>query len=234
MQMTKRYLFPPRPAKDPVPYTQIDMFKGYGWVAQTKYNDHRLLISLDANGVEIFNRHREHPRAYVLPDDLRAEIVAVCHGLLGLSREQWSYLDGGLLHNKSRWLANTIAIWDILVREGDFLLGTTYSSRYNWLLSKVQKDEPFLVTVGSQQFDFGIKLSDHIFLPRLWESYSEAWEFTQRVNAAAGWKGPGDGEPVVEGVILKDPQGILSVPTREDNNTTWSTRCRVRTGRHRM
>ena len=236
MKLTERYIFPPRPLHDPVPYDKIGMYSRYSWKAQVKYNDKRSEISISNGSVELFNRHKSKHKTFVLTAELREELLTVARDVLGLDVSQWSYLDGGLLDGKNRHISGLIVLWDILVREGDWLVGSTYAERYEWLLVRAMAagGKPFLVKINGQEFDFGIKLSEHVFLPRLLNDYATVWEFVQAVNKAAGWKGPGDGEPVVEGVILKDPCGVLKPDNgKSENNNDWSARSRVRTGRHR-
>ena len=148
--------------------------------------------------------------------------------------EGWSYLNGGLLDGKNRHFSGILAIWDVLVCEGEYLVGSTYGERHGWLEKKAAEHEcgPYVVNIGGQEFTMGIKLSEHIFLTTSHPNAAIAWDFTQRMNAAGGWKGKGDGEPLVEGIVVKDQNGKLEYAMKEDNNSCWSARCRVRTGRH--
>jgi hypothetical protein len=237
MKLQQRYIYPPRPLHDAVPFSEIQMYSTYGWVGQIKVNDKRTEISVNNADVQIFNRHNGTHKTFTLTAELKAELLHICQNILGLDISRWSYLDGGLLDGKSKFISGVLAIWDILVQEGDWLLGTTYGARYEWLLEKATAAGcgSFMVTINGQEFDFGIKLSEHIFLPRTFKDFNIAWDFTQAVNKAAGWSTETGGEPVLEGVIVKDPNGILKPDNgKEENNTSWSARSRVRTGRHRQ
>lgn len=236
MKLKERYIFPPRPLHDPVPFDRIGMYARYSWQAQIKYNDKRSEISVNNGLVELFNRHKSKHKTFTLTAELREELLVVFRDVLGLDVSQWSYLDGGLLDGKNKHISGLFVIWDILVREGEWLIGSTYGERYKWLLEKAEAigGKPFIVEINGKQFDFGIKLSEHIFLPRVSNDYQAVWDFVHAVNTAAGWSTATGGEPVVEGVILKDPSGVLKPDNGvEENNNTWSARSRVRTGRHR-
>lgn len=236
MKLAKRYIFPPRPFHDPIPYDKIGMYAKYGWQTMLKYNDKRTEFSVSNNSVEIFNRHKSTHKTFTLSKELHDELLTVFKDIFGLDTADWSYADGGILDGKSKHISGLIVIWDILVRNSDWLLGSTYQERYNWLLEKAVAagNKPFIVTINGQEFDFGIKLSEHVFLPRFFNDLSTAWELTQLVNKAAGWSTEGGGEPVLEGVILKNPSGILKPDNgKAENNNDWSARSRVRTGRHR-
>jgi hypothetical protein len=229
MQIAKRYIFPPRPQKAAVPYERVDMYKRAGWYAQLKYNDKRTVFSIEHGKAEIFNRHHTKHKTYNLSEELRDEIVQAAV-VFGLDTDQWNYLDGGLLHGKHKLMKDTFVIWDILVRNGDWLLNTTYKSRYDTLASP---RDPFMVDINGTEFNFGIKITDHIFVPRLWENYQEAWDYVKKVNDAAGWK-EGQGECLLEGLVVKNPAGRLKPAFKEENNAEWQSRCRIKTGRHKF
>ena len=156
--------------------------------------------------------------------------------MFGLKDDAWSYIDAGLIHGKHKSITNTIAIWDILVRDNEWLIGTTYQARYKQIAACASGS--FMIKLGKSEFDFGLRLTDNIFIPRIYTDYQEAWDVVTAANEAVGWKEPtmkvSYGEPVLEGIVLKNPNGILEAGHKEKNNTTWYSRCRVRTGRHRF
>lgn len=225
---SSRYIYPPRPMKEAVPFDSVDMYKRSGWIAQTKFNDLRTVFSIENSQAKIFNRHHGPHKTYTLSDALRAEIVEAAEKF-GLDLDKWNYLDGGLLHGKHKIMKDTLVIWDILVRDNDWLLNTTYKERYD---SLVVTSDPFIVDVNGTKFDFGIKVTENIFVPHLWDSYQEAWDFVKIVNEAAGWVEGEGGECLLEGIVVKDPNGRLKPAVRENNNADWQSRCRIRTGRH--
>jgi len=237
MKLAKRFIYPPRPMKDAIPFSEVKMYSQYGWIGQVKWNDKRTEISVSDGGVEIFNRHNGVHKTFTLTDELREELLTVFRDVFGLDISNWSYADGGLLDGKNKHISGLFVIWDILVREGEWLVGSTYQDRYNWLLEKAVAagGKPFIVTINGKEFDFGVRLSEHIFLPRVSEDFNSIWEFTQAVNKAAGWNSPKDGEAVLEGIVAKDPNGILKPDNGKiDNNTDWSARSRIYTKRSRF
>lgn len=225
MKITKRYLYPPRPLKDAVPRESLDMYNG--WLAQLKYNDQHCTISIDDSTTQFHNRHNGLLKSY--PDYLNTEITQVRKQL---NLQGWSYLDGGVLQNKSRFLTGLLVIWDILVNDSEWLLGSSYKSRYESLLAITS--EKFVIDIGGKSFDIGLKLSDHILIPKMYNDHEEAYALVDTINKAAGWDESAGGEPVLEGVVMKSPSGVLGFAISENNNTTWSVRSRVRTGRHRF
>ena len=229
MKFAARYIYPPRSAKGSTPRDQLAPLKKYGWKAQCKLNDKRLCLSIDDGKITFYNRHNAIHKTYTPPTWLQEEILQACQ-ILGLTTDdEWQYLDGGLLHGKHKHFADTIAIWDILVRNSEWLLNTTYQERYDSLIAKLVEHEHYIITIGGKQFDLGIKITEHIFIPHLYDDYDEVWKIVDEANAAAGWKG--EGEALLEGCVLKQPSGKLTPGFRPDNNSAWQTRSRIQTGR---
>lgn len=228
MKLQERYIYPPRPSHDPVPFEQIGMYYAYEWKSQIKVNDLRTEFSVVSDTVTFFNRHKATYKNSVVPEYLPSEILEVCNKL-ELGTSEWSYLDGGMMCCKNKAVSGIVAIWDILVKRGDWLLNTTYQARYDMI---VKSNEPFTITINGYNFDIGYKLSEHIFVPYIYDNFNEPWELTNAVNAAAGWKNVG--EPVLEGIVVFDPNGKLDPDNgKKENNVLWRARSRVHTGRHR-
>jgi hypothetical protein len=186
-----QYIFPPRP-QDAIPLDEARLFADMGWIAQLKYNDSRCLIKYKPGGIpEMWNRHAERFRTYNAPDWLLDQLAKL-HNRLGLSKTDWSLLDGGLLDQKHSAIKDTIVIWDILVLDGLHLLGSTYEDRYNFLLNTltggVNHTVPWLYSHKSHgPLDFGVRLDDNVFMPRNYQG--------NRANYPDDHGHPNDGNP---------------------------------------
>lgn len=236
-----QYIFPPR-AKTCCPKNEAVIFLEMGWKPQLKYNDSHILIKLlpkstNSQNIEIWNRHGEKLRDYTAQDWLLEQIEQVASDLW-LSADAYHLLDGGLLDRKHRAIKDSIVIWDILVRDGEHLLGTTYAERYNSLCSKTTGETWWYTHPKHDPVDFGLKLSDNIFLVRQYEKedWEMIWNVVELVNApfttvAGGTKAV---SPVIEGVVLKDYSGRLEMGFRELNNDSWLAKSRIETKRHRF
>jgi hypothetical protein len=207
------------------------MFHTYNWVAQLKVNDLRTEFSVAGDDVEFFNRHNGKHQPSRIPQYMAIEVLEICRKL-GFGTSGWNYLDGGLMCCKNRQVSGIAAIWDILVLQGEWLLDTTYQYRYSLITQR--NLEPFIITVGGKDFDIGLKLSEHVFVPRLYEDYNIPWQLAKDVNTAAGWMGKDDGENILEGVVVKNMSGLLKPGLREKNNDSWAARSRLTTGRSRF
>lgn len=234
------YIFPPRPT-DAIPKEDTDTWGRLGWVAQYKFNDARCLIKYTPDGaIELWGRHAEKFRNYHTPDFLRDEL-ATLRDRLGLQTNEYSLLDGGLLDFKHESIRDTIVIWDILVQNGQHLLGTEYITRYKTLIDAQCEwagNPPHLWMYHPPHgkhpdINFGRACSEHIFIPENWayKDWPTLWDTVDMVNTPYFAVGKG---PVLEGMVIKDPKGTLQRGWQEKNNGDWMTRSRVTTGRHKF
>lgn len=223
-----QYIYPPR-AKECTPRKETQIYKDLGWLAQFKYNDTRCLIKLKEDGrVELWGRHAERLK-YTPSVDLQDQLQEIRNQLPG-----YCLLDGGLLHSKHPAIKHTIVIWDILVKDSEHLISTTYKNRYQSLiLDLVFKSDNCkskdLQNYSHEGFTLGMKFTDDIFIPyniqpNEWEM---AWDMVDNINTLY----PNNG-PLIEGLVFKDLEGELEYGFNEKNNSTWMSRSRVPTGRH--
>jgi hypothetical protein len=227
-----QYFYPPR-SQDAVPRADTEMFKDFGFVAQLKYNDSHALVKYCVDGtIELWNRHAERFRTYTAPDYLLAELHEIGQRL-GHKPGTVTILDGGLLDQKHRSIKNTIVVWDILVLNDEYLIGTTLDERYNKLFAQAT-----LMPWTHKGHQFGLKFTENVFLPQNWtpDKWDACWDLVHLVNAPYTIGEPGDPnyeiKPLLEGLVYKQSSGVLELGLKEKNNSTWIMRSRVKTGRH--
>jgi len=234
------YIYPPR-AHAVIPRADIGFYADMGWIAQLKYNDTHLLLKYLPNGtIELWSRHAERIRNYTCPDWIMEQLQAL-PDLLGLPRGEYHLLDGGILDGKHPALKDSFVLWDILVRSGEQLLGTTYLQRYNELFGNA----PTIPWVYSHPEHgptrLGTSITPNVFYPGNipGSEWNTAWDsIVTVVNKPFTVGKPGDKNykisPLLEGLVLKDPSGALEYGFREANNESWLVRSRVTTGRHQF
>ena len=222
----EQYIYPPRPDQA-IPRDQTEFLGEMGWLAQLKYNDSRCLVKYLPDGdIELWNRHGERFRDYTCPDWLTDQLRAL-RAELGLSADGYHLLDGGLLDKKHRAIKDTIVIWDILVRDSEHLLGTTYKDRYQSILTG---DVPWHWESYKLGLTWSKTTTPNILMPELWphQTWSDLWDMIHEINKpfenVCG--------PLIEGLVFKDPNGELGMGFTEKNNSSWVMRSRVATGRH--
>ncbi len=227
-----RYIYPPR-SDSCVPFTESSHYADLKMIAQLKYNDTRNLVSYGSGTHILWSRHKSPHKAFTPSDSLNSEIASL-RSILGFSDDRWSYIDGGILDKKHHFIKQTMIVWDILVMNDEYLVDTTYESRYNMLASKCS--EPYIVNVNGLTMDIGLKLTENIIVPRIINS--DAWESTwnaiNELNAKLGFI-PGEKStcgPLIEGFMFKDMKAKLEYSSKQVNNSSWNVRCRIETGRH--
>ena len=227
-----QYIYPPR-SQDAVPRKDTEMFKDFGFVAQLKYNDSRCLVKYCIDGdIQLWNRHAERFRTYTAPDYLLAELHELGQRL-GHKPGTITILDGGLLDQKHRAIKHTIVIWDILVKNNEHLVGTTLDSRYDQLFAQATI-KPWVF----KHYDFGLQFSENVFLPRNFQAcmWDQLWDIIEEINKPYTIGKPGDLDykisALLEGIVLKQSDGVLEFGFKPANNSSWLMRSRICSGRH--
>jgi len=227
------FIYPPRPEQC-LPRDQTDFLGEMGWLAQLKYNDSHLLVKYSNSQIELWNRHGQRLN-YTCPDWLQ-EQLQVLRVELGLAENGYHLLDGGLLDSRHRAIKDTIVIWDILVRNGEHLLGSTYQERYNNIAQKAEI--PWHFNNHKFGLTWGKSTTPNIFIPENWphQTWSDLWNLITEVNAPYTIGNPSDPNykisPLLEGLVIKNPLGELGMGFTEKNNASWIMRSRITTGRH--
>lgn len=232
------YIWPPR-ATAAIPFEDaMVLYEDLEWIGQLKYNDTRLLIKYAEDGtITLWNRHGEQLRSYVAPEFLMEQLEKLPERLeLG---KGWHLIDGGLLEAKHRAIKDTVVIWDILVQNGESPLDTTYGNRYQKLWGD-RTERPwnaedhawhYKVPGKSKSYPIGEMIDLNILMPRTLQpsDWVPAWAMLDQINQPFLEAGYG---PLIEGIVFKDPTGLLEMGWQEKNNAHWMARSRVATGRH--
>lgn len=206
MKMDKFYfIFPPRPCDGSIQYGE-DTYQSYktkpGYIAQLKLNGQRNLIYIFPDGhIEMWNRHGEKHRSYTPPKWMLDQITASFR----IEPGKFTVLDGELLNNKDSTIKDTLCIWDILVYNGEYLIGTTYGERYNLLLN---------ISAKYADGDYAYEITNKLWVARniLPEMWDNEWAKTKT--------------SYVEGFVLKRLDGKLEMGLKKCNNGSWLVRCR--------
>jgi hypothetical protein len=203
----KFILFPPRPEGSITPDT-IEKYRG--WVGQRKFNGSRNLIYVLPDGsFELWSRHRSPHKAYKVSNGMRAAITEFITQRLkpGL----FYVFDSELMDAKTVRLKDRIVIWDVLVCEGVYLLGSTFISRYEKLVELAGNPTEHESDTGKK---LALKINSHLWLS---ETFKD--NLKDRFDEALPLK-------AIEGIMLKDPNGKLEFGVRESNNSGWLIRVR--------
>jgi ATP-dependent DNA ligase len=119
--------------------------------------------------------------------------------------------DSELMDAKTTRLKDKIVLWDVLVHDGQYLLGSGCMERYRLLQGILGHPTEMETCTGHKlalKFNGNLWLTE-TFTESLQERFSEALPLDE-----------------IEGLVLKDPNGKLEFGVRESNNSSWLIRCR--------
>lgn len=213
------WFYPPR-SGNRVPYKDspvLRMWKRYSdAVAQWKMNgtNTQLKVFPDQR-IELWQRHRfgsdRKPSAtgtplqvanYTLPQSVRDEVLSLT------PKGVFTIYNVELLHAKTPTVKNTLYFFDVLVWEGQHLLGVTYHDRYR-ILDKIMGQRP--MPLDMQKCDGKLYLADN--MP------SSKWDAAWEAAKASAY---------CEGLVLKRLGSVsaLQVGSVQQNNGGFM--CRIR------
>jgi hypothetical protein len=192
-----RYLYPPRP-ETATASTTLPYYEAKGWLAQPKFNGTSAVLFVPPGEAPTLamGRHGENNRLQWQPG-ARWEAFRA-----SLGRDRWYVFVGELLHSKGVGVRDTVALHDMLVEDGEYLLNTSYGERLAWLAELLPDDLPGVWRV-----------------PTYTAGFAGAFERIRRLP----------GKPTIEGLVLKRPQAKLAPCGWRAANSRWMHKCRVAT-----
>lgn len=93
------------------------------WVAEPKYNGNRLLLAMQGDEAQLWNRHGE--QFSYTPDEALGDRLRV----FAENTRGYCLFDGELRHNKVPGVKHKIVLWDVFVWDGTLQVGRTYQER---------------------------------------------------------------------------------------------------------
>lgn len=197
------FLWPPRPdSKRAVPPTGVmglSFYENRGWKGQIKRNGTANVIAVSPEkNLVTRNRHKEEHRLWTPTAGSSAAFKT-------LPGKGWYVFVAELLHSKVPGLRDTNYIFDVLVADGEYLVGKTFMERQAIL------DGLFPKTI-SETFAHRV-IDKHTWVAKLiHENFEEV--FSNLTN------------PEDEGIVLKNPKAKLELCSRQSANTMWQVKCR--------
>jgi ATP-dependent DNA ligase len=203
------YLFPPRPEQT-THFTELDKYDNDTFIAQPKYNGTCCNVFISETEVIVMNRHKGKITSQYSHIDFK-----------GLhSGKGWMVLCGEFLNkNKKGEDGNPFnlkyVIWDILVYEGKYLLGSTTIERMK-LLESLFPCSKMIVGVDKME-----SLTHACFTrcANVYKApyYNHSFELLYQSIVSTD---------IYEGLVLKRKDAKLTLGLTEKNNNTWQIKCR--------
>lgn len=194
------YLFPPRP-ENSIPADRLDVYEAKGFVAQVKKNGTSNVIMVSPEReIRCYKRDNTEHKAWAITDKSGARFRQ-------LPGQGWYVFAAELMHSKVHGIRDTNYIYDIMVNNGDYLVGTKFSDRQKILKRLFLRRRNIVETY-----------SHYILDPNTWLSTVHDHGFYQLFTSLS--------KDEDEGLVLKDPDSALAFCGRKDNNRDWQVKCR--------
>ena len=197
-----RYIYPPR-AQNAIPSTDLNYYDNGSFIGQPKLNGSNCVIFTD--GVKVFkmNRHNDRLTRFEINDE---EILALYKGSGGWMVLNGEYLNKNKREETGKSFNHKFVIFDILVNDGDYLIGKTFKQRVELL------DEMFHKNVCEKDYLWGI--SDNVYRVKSYENnFSMLFDTLTPID-------------MIEGLVLKRVNARLEMGNTELNNTKSQVKAR--------
>jgi hypothetical protein len=201
-----QYIYPPRP-KNPIPPSDLKMWDNGMMIAQPKINGSNCTIYLDGNNFYAFNRHGERLTGFDLQKE---ELYSLYKG------KGWMVLNGEWT-NKAKCDENLnpfnkkFCIFDILVKDSKYLVGSTFQQRVDSLLE--------LYGIGDNYIN---QYSENIYFVKSYNNnFTELYNQLHKID-------------MVEGLVLKRKSAKLEIGSSENNNSKSQIKVRKPTKNYKF
>ena len=203
------YIYPPRP-KNAIPINTIDKWDNNIMVGQPKMNGSNASIYTDGSSIYVMNRHGQRLTNFNLN---KSEILNLHRGT------GWIVLNGEYL-NKSKndetgkSFNHKFIIFDILVYNSEYLVGSTFQERINILDS--------LYGTKNSEKEYLLSISENIYrVKSFYNGFSEIFNNLTKID-------------VIEGLVCKRKNARLELGTTENNNSKSQIKFRKQTRNYKF
>jgi ATP dependent DNA ligase domain len=205
-----KYIFPPRP-KNAIPSDELNFWDNGSLLGQPKLNGSNTTIYTNGEKHVVMNRHGQRLTNFRLTEQ---EIKSMYRG-----NGEWLVINGEYMNkskqDKSRKVFNhKFVIFDILVFDGNYLVGNTFEQRIlllDNLYGTIDSDQEHLYSV-----------SENIYRVKSYTS-----NFTELYNDLVE-------TDMMEGLVMKRKNAKLELGTTELNNVKSQIKCRKPTKNYKF
>jgi len=203
MKYNNLYIYPPRP-KNKATEDSIPNLLKLGFLPQPKLNGSCAFLSITGipKETKMMSRHKAPFSNTLLIEKDELNSLHRGTGTMVLTGE---YMNKSQKDKNRKVFNGKFVIWDILVYEGEHLVGTTYDERHALLLS----------LYDYEYFDGWIgKISENTYIDLNVEiNVTEAWKEIVQIQ-------------MYEGFVFKKKEGKLGLGFNSNNNTGWQVKVR--------
>jgi ATP-dependent DNA ligase len=202
------YLFPPRPEHTTHP-NQLGKYDNDKYIAQPKYNGSCCNVFISEHEVVVMNRHK----GKISSDYSKIDFKSLLRG------KGWMVLSGEFLNKNKNGESGKpfnlkFVIWDILVYNSEYLIGSTFESRVK-LLDQLYPCVKMRVGDDFENFKhICFTNSENVYrAPNYYTNFELLFHDLAKTD-------------LYEGVVLKRRDGKLAYVLTEKNNHNWQIKAR--------
>lgn len=206
-----QFRFPPRPgSKSKIAPATLPKYEKDGWWAQIKKNGTGGTLAIDLDR-QIIARKRTGERhlAWQPNEDNR-------QAFLRLPGKGWYLFCAELMHSKVPGIRSINFINDILVADGDELVGMTFAQRQALLST--------LFTPVGETFSHFVIDANTWLAKNFTSGFLDVYESLEGREKLSGMENRGN-----EGLVLKKPQALLKLSLNDTANGAWQIKARRET-----
>lgn len=199
---TYKPLYPPRP-KNPISCVDLNHYDDNNFISQPKLNGSNCCLFTNGESINVTNRHKQRLTNFSLTQE---EIKKVYRGT-----NQWTMINGEYM-NKSKKDDNGVVfnhklvIFDLLVLDGNYLIGHTFQQRVEMMDELYGKQEC--------EYDYLYQITDNIYrVKSFYKGFKEIYDELTPID-------------MIEGLVLKRKNSKLEMGLTEGNNTRSQLKCR--------
>lgn len=197
-----KYIYPPRP-KNAIQSSDLEFWDNGTLIAQAKLNGSNCTIY--TNGVKsvVMNRHGQRLTNFTLTD---TEINSLYRGNGGWMVINGEYLNKNKMDENNKAFNHKLAIFDILVLDGDYLIGSTFESRIKILddlYGQKDSEKSYLYSVSENVYRVKSYTSDFL---NIYNDFIKT--------------------DMIEGIVMKRKNARLERAGSSDNNSRSQLKCR--------
>jgi ATP-dependent DNA ligase len=194
MKYTGKYIYPPRP-KNTIHDSELDIYEGQNMTAQIKTNGSNCVLSTNGIDYRVMNRHGQRMTNFRLTYD---EIKDIYQGTGEWMMINAEYLNKNKYDEKNQKFNHKLIIFDILVYNNEYLVGSTFEQRIN-LLDKIYGQ------VNSEK-DYLYRISENVYRVKSYDvGFKSLFDKYTPID-------------LVEGLVLKRKNSKLEISSGAENN----------------
>jgi ATP-dependent DNA ligase len=198
-------IFPPRP-RGKIHPNQLSREERRGkWMVQRKFNGTRNIIYVLGDRVVFYKGDGHKHVKFKPPSFLIREVLS-----LNLDPKKEYYFDSELI---DLYQKNTVVLFDILAA-GSYLIGESQKKRLVMLEDLCRNPQTYPTP------PIALSVTKHIWLAEHWSS-----QFAKHFQEFLS-------EPVIEGLVLRETDSILTNHGHSPYDVDWQVRCRKPSGKY--